>query len=90
MHYKNGRVAQNGDKVVLFPAYPKGANGKSTGIPVVGILYEASAGNDFCNGKIAVTSPTDLCPNLAQCLHVDDILAALSADVPDSSKPASE
>ena len=68
MHYKNGREAKNGDKVILIPGY---------GAPVVGILYDAVAGNDFCNGKIAPTSPTDPMPNLAECYHIDDVVNAL-------------
>ena len=76
MHYKNGREAKNGDKVVLFPSY---------GLPVVGILYDAVAGNDYCNGHIAVTHPSDPCPNLKECLHLDDVLAQLPPDVPDTS-----
>jgi hypothetical protein len=36
MHYKNGREAKNGDKVVLIPQY---------GSPVMGILYDATAEN---------------------------------------------
>ena len=48
MHYKNGREAKNGDKVVLFPFIT---------VWVVGILYDATAGNDYCNGKIAPDSP---------------------------------
>ena len=75
MHYKNGREAKNGDKVVVFSPYAA---------PVVGILYDATAGNDYCNGKLAPTLPTDLCPNLKEVLHVDDVLAALPAEVPDS------
>lgn len=77
MHYKNGRRAVNGDKVVLLPNY--------YGNPVVGILYDATPGNDACNGKIAPISPGDPCPNLAECLHLDDVKAALAGDVPDSS-----
>jgi hypothetical protein len=77
LHYKNGREAKNGDKVVLIPGY---------GTPVVGILYDAVAGNDFCNGRIAPTSPTDLSPNLKECLHLEDVLKALPTEVPDSSK----
>ena len=78
MHYKNGRLAKNGDKVVLIPSY---------GNPVVGILYNAVAGNDFCNGKIAVTHQNDPCPNLKECLHLDDVLAALPENVPDITAP---
>lgn len=77
MHYKNGREAKNGDKVVLIPSW---------GTPVVGILYDAVAGNDHCNGRLAVTSPSDPSPNLKDCLHLDDVLKALPAEVPDSSK----
>src|SRR3990172_2126735 len=50
MHYKNGREAKNGDKVVLFPSY---------GSPIVGILYEGKAGNDFCNCNIAPIATGD-------------------------------
>jgi len=70
MHYANRREAKNGDKVVLFSSYAS---------PVVGILYDATAGNDFCNGKIAVTLPNDPCPNLKECLHLDDVLGMLPA-----------
>lgn len=75
MHYKNGRPAKNGDKVLLIPQYG--------GSPVVGILYDAMAGNDFCNGKLAIARPGDPCPNLAECLHLDDVIAALPEQVPD-------
>jgi hypothetical protein len=77
VHYKNGREAKNGDKVVLIPRY---------GSPVVGILYDAQAGNDYCNGKIAPTAPNDPCPNLKEVLHLDDVLKALPVEVPDSSR----
>lgn len=73
MHYKNGRPAQNGDKVVLFPSY---------GAPVIGILYDAQAGNDYCNGRIAPVSPSDPGANLAECLHFDDVVAAVKAQEP--------
>ena len=74
MHYKNGRAAKNGDKVVLIPSY---------GPPVAGILYDAVAGNDQCNGRLAIPQPSDPCPNLSECLHADDVAAAA---IPDSSK----
>jgi len=76
MHYKNGREAKNGDKVVLMSTYAA---------PFVGILYDATAGNDYCNGKIAPIKPNDPCPNLKECLHLDDVIKALPAEVPDSS-----
>lgn len=79
MHYKNGREAKNGDKVVLIGAYDNAT-------PVAGILYDAVAGNDYCNGRIAITTNQDPCPNLKECLHADDVRLAT---VPDSSKAAS-
>ena len=75
MHYKNGRPAQNGDKVVLIPDYPRDENGNSLAIPTIGILYDAIEGNDTCNGKLARISPNDPCPNLKECLRLDDVLA---------------
>ena len=86
MHYKNGREAKNGDKVVLISEYPKDANGKSLSVPVVGILYDAQPGNDYCNGRIARIDKNDFCPNLKECLHLDDVLNALPSEVPDRSK----
>jgi hypothetical protein len=80
MHYKNGREAKNGDKVVLFPGY-------GSTVPVIGILYNAQPGNDYCNGSLAVMRPNDPCPNLKECLHLDDVLAALPAEIPDTTKP---
>ena len=77
MHYKNGREAKNGDKVMVVPSY---------GAPYVGILYDATAGNDYCNGKVAVTAATDPCPNLKEVLHMDDVLAALGADIRAAAK----
>ena len=65
MHYKNGREAKNGDKVVWIPSH---------GGPVAGILYDAVAGNDYCNGRIAVTHSTDSCPNLKEVLRADDVV----------------
>jgi hypothetical protein len=79
MHYKNGREARNGDKVVLVPTY---------GAPIIGILYAAQAGNDYCNGKLAPIAPNDPCPNLKECLHLDDVLAAIAADP--NAAPAAE
>lgn len=76
MHYKNGREARNGDKVVLVPTY---------GSPVIGILYDATPGNDYCNGKLAPIAPNDPCPSLKECLHLDDVLAAIEA----AQQPAS-
>jgi len=70
MHYKNGREAKNGDKVVLVSEY---------GAATIGILYDAVAGNDYCNGRLAPISPSDACPNLKECLHLDDVKDVLKA-----------
>lgn len=78
MHYKNNREAKNGDKVILIPSW---------GAPVTGILYDAVAGNNACNGRLAITTPQDPCPNLAECLHADDVSAAT---IPDSTKAVSQ
>jgi hypothetical protein len=75
MHYKNGRPANNGDKVLLLPTY---------GAPVVGILYDATAGNDHCNGKLAPCNPNDPCPDLKNCIHIEDVAAASVKGIPNS------
>ena len=79
MHYKNGREAKNGDKVVFISDY---------GAAMIGILYDAKAGNDFCNGKIAPIAPNDPCPNLKECLHLDDVKAALTPAPPNVAQPS--
>lgn len=70
MHYRNGREANNGDKIVLL-----GGNGtdKAT-IAAVGILYDAVPGNDYCNGYIApiIGGPISMAC-LCDCLHFDDL-----------------
>ena len=70
MHYRNGREAKNGDKIVQIDF-----NGE---IKSVGVLFDAKPGNDYCNGGIALTSsmPTGAC--LVDCLHVDDLKAILA------------
>lgn len=78
MHYANGREAKNGDKVVLLSRFGS----------KVGVLYDAVAGNDFCNGRVATIGANDPCPDLRECLHLDDVLAIGAASVPDTSKAA--
>jgi len=73
MHYKNGRVANNGDKVVWIPNPTYGA------VPIVGILQNATAGNDYCNGMLIPITPNAPTPNLKECLHFDDFMMALAA-----------
>lgn len=70
MHYRNGREAKNGDKVIQL-SYE---GGKVLG---VGVLYDAVPGNDYCNGLVAPTSAgTGAC--LVDCIHVDDLAALLA------------
>lgn len=76
MHYKNGREARNGDKIVVFPSY---------GMPYTGILHSAVAGNDYCNGAVALVIP-QIGVNLKECLHLDDVLKALPPEVPNSAE----
>lgn len=78
MHYKNGREAKNGDKIVHVDPYSKTFK--------VGILYNAVAGNDYCNGKIAPISSGDSCPNLKEVIHYDDFVAAIPAEIIDPAK----
>ncbi len=68
MHYRNGREAKNGDKIVSL-----GFDGGK--IIAAGILYDATPGNDFCNGNIAPLPTAGAC--LCDCLHVDDIATML-------------
>jgi hypothetical protein len=68
VHYKNGREAKNGDKVVSVDAY---------GNVAVGILYDAKPGNDYCNGRLALIAPADPSPCLRDCLHLDDVKLAI-------------
>lgn len=70
MHYRNGRPAQNGDRVVQFGM----GDGKAI---AVGTLTDAKPGNDYCNGYIAVGKAGEsvalevAC--LCDCLRVDDL-----------------
>lgn len=71
MHYRNGREAHNGDKIVKLNI----ATGK---VEAFGVLHSAVPGNDYCNGYIAVVqSPTDYAC-MVDCLHVDDVADILA------------
>ena len=69
MHYRNGREAKNGDKVVQI-----GGDGQ---IASIGVLYGAEAGNDYCNGSIAPVNTSVVGACLCDCLHVDDLAEVL-------------
>lgn len=71
MHYRNGREAKNGDKVVSI-----GHDGK---IVATGVLYDAKPENgNFCNGMIAPVQNALVNACLCDCLHVDDVAAFLA------------
>jgi hypothetical protein len=72
MHYRNGREAKNGDKIISLAGYGTGVQ-----IAAVGILYDAKPGNDYCNGYIAPIQTTVAGACLCDCLHVDDVAAIL-------------
>ena len=73
MHYRNGREAKNGDKIVFL-----GYGGVITN---VGTLRDAVPGNDYCNGYIQVgheSSSQDPIACICDCLHVEDVIALLA------------
>lgn len=47
MHYRNGREAKNGDKVIQLDF--------SGNITALGVLHSATPGNDYCNGVVLET-----------------------------------
>ena len=69
MHYRNGREAKNGDKIVSLAGYGSGP----VNINAIGILYDAKPGNDHCNGSIAPTLGAAVSACLCDCLHYDDV-----------------
>ncbi len=77
MHYRNGREAKNGDKAVMLDE--KGI------IKAVGVLVNATPGNDYCSGWIAMIgmdgapSGTNFGACLCDCLHVEDVAELLKA-----------
>lgn len=74
MHYRNGREAKNGDKVIQIGNYGSGP----AQITAVGVLYDAKPGNDYCNGIIAQIQSTVVGACMCDCLHVDDVAALLA------------
>lgn len=69
MHYRNGRQAFNGDKIVKLQ------DGK---IVAFGVLHSAVQGNDYCNGNIATIQPANDYACMCDCLHVDDVATILT------------
>ncbi len=71
MHYRNGREAKNGDKIVQL-----GEGGKIVG---AWILFDAEPGDDYCNGSVAPTMPSGVSGAcLIDCLHADDVAKLLA------------
>ena len=71
MHYRNGREAKNGDRVIQLQI-------SGGGITTFGVLFDAKPGNDYCNGSIAPTQPHPAGACMCDCLHVDDLAAILA------------
>lgn len=71
MHYRNGREAKNGDKVVQLNMGDGGI------LMAVGVLYDAKPGNDYCNGSIAPIQQGVTGACMCDCLHLDDVAALL-------------
>ncbi len=72
MHYRNGREAKNGDKVVSLAGYPTGMTNIING---VGVLFDATPGNDYCNGYIApLFGGPIVAACMCDCLHLDDVV----------------
>lgn len=69
MHYRNGREAKNGDKIVRLNQEGK--------VEAFGVLHSAVPGNDYCNGSIAVIQTAQEYACLCDCLHVDDVAEVL-------------
>lgn len=65
MHYRNGREAKNGDKVVQL--------GNDGQIAAAGVLHSAVPGSDYCNGSIAPIQNAVTGACLCDCLHLDDV-----------------
>jgi hypothetical protein len=69
MHYRNGREAKNGDKVVKLD--------EKGNVVSFGVLHSAVAGNDYCNGNIAVIQQGNDYACMVDCLHVEDVASVL-------------
>lgn len=71
MHFRNGREAKNGDKIVKLGI----SDGK---IVSFGVLHGAVPGNNYCNGCIAPVQNTVDAACMVDCLHIDDVEAMLA------------
>jgi hypothetical protein len=71
MHYRNGRIAKNGDRIIQLDY----GSGK---IVNIGVLFDAVPGNDYCNGRIASINNTSDAACLCDCLSLDDLETILA------------
>jgi hypothetical protein len=71
MHYRNGREARNGDKIVSL-GYSGGK------IEAFGVLHSAVPGNDYCNGNIAPIQNPMQGACMCDCIHIDDLAEILA------------
>lgn len=72
MHYRNGREAKNGD-VIVSVGHSSGYSSRT--VLRTGVLLDAVAGNDYCNGTLVPLTggaPEGAC--LADCFHIEDVL----------------
>lgn len=69
MHYRNGREAKNGDRIVRLEG------GKAVAF---GVLHGAVPGSDYCNGNIATIQSPNEYACLVDCLHADDLAEILA------------
>jgi hypothetical protein len=69
MHYRNGREAKNGDKIVQL---------EGGRVVAFGVLHSAVPGNDYCNGNIATIQSPQQYACIVDCLHVDDVAEYLA------------
>jgi hypothetical protein len=79
MHYRNGREAKNGDKIVKLDGAGK--------VVAFGVLHSATPGNDYCNGSIAIVQSATDYACMVDCLHVDDVAVVLTAQGLDKRPP---
>jgi hypothetical protein len=70
MHFRNGREAKNGDKIVKLD--------EQGHVVSFGVLHSATPGNDYCNGNIAAIQPANDYACMVDCLHIDDIAGILA------------
>lgn len=74
MHFKNGRLAKQGDHVIT-----KGYSGNV----VTGVVFDLTGLENTCNCTVAVPIPggvqTLTCQNLSTMYHAEDGFAALEA-----------